>query len=106
MHPLLVALRARGWSVHERGISTALLPPALLLRYPSLPVELCSLLSAVSRCQNANGNAWLLTSDDYWRPPGIGFAWNELSLSRFGGQWSYAALDIKSKRSSYSMGLT
>jgi hypothetical protein len=77
MHPLLKALKTRGWIVETAVPSHTLLTGPLSERYPSLPQALVEFLSSLAVCANPEENSWFLTFEDYARGAGEGFRWNE-----------------------------
>ena len=77
---LLAALQQKGWNAQRSATTEPLLPPDVQARYPRLPAELTSFLSAIESCANAEENVWFLCREDYRRTDGEGFRWNEFEL--------------------------
>ena len=77
---LLAALQQKGWNTQRSATTEPLLPPDVQARYPRLPAELTSFLSAIESCANAEENVWFFCREDYRRTDGEGFRWNEFEL--------------------------
>src|SRR6185436_11197510 len=61
---LLAALQQKGWNTERSATTEPLLPPDVQARYPRLPAELTSFLSAIESCANAEENVWFLCRED------------------------------------------
>jgi len=88
---LLAALQERGWSVQRSAATEPLLPPPVRARYPRLPAELTTFLAAIESCANAEETVWFLCREDYRRPDGEAFRWNEFELMILEGEEDAAA---------------
>nr|WP_246386128.1 SMI1/KNR4 family protein [Armatimonas rosea] len=79
---LTEALHERDWVIQHRP--DAVLPEAIVSRYPNLPGEVTRFLSSLAICHNPSQSVWFLMPDDYARTPSNQvFDWNE--LERMGG---------------------
>ena len=77
MDALLKALRCRGWTVRLAAQRGPLLPRSVAARYAGLDPAVCDFLSSLEVGCSADEVAWFLTREDYVRPEGSGFRWNE-----------------------------